>query len=105
MKNQITARQKELLTIIYDFIKASGYPPTLGDMKKHLGVSSNQSALDLLEKLKDLKMIKKDESTARSLAILPAGYKLLGKNLREAVAVVVPFKGYIAAGEPIEAVE
>lgn len=99
MKSKITPRQKELLTIIYDFIKASGYPPTLGDMRERLVVSSNQSVLDLLEKLKELKMIKKDESTARSISILPAGYKLLGKNL------MVPFLGATSAGLPMEALE
>ena len=54
MKNEIiTKRQKELLEIIYKYIKETSYPPTFEDMRERLNVSSNQSIMDLLKKLKD----------------------------------------------------
>lgn len=98
MKSIITERQKELLRVIYDFIKSTGYPPTFEEMRENLGVSSNQSIIDLLEKLKKAAVIKK-ETGARTLAILPLGYETLGKSK------LVPFLGAATAGAPAEAIE
>ena len=52
MQKPITQRQKELLEVIYTHIRDTGYPPTFEEMRENLGVSSNQSVIDLLEKLK-----------------------------------------------------
>lgn len=98
MKTIVTKRQKELLRVIYDFIKSTGYPPTFEEMRANLGVSSNQSIIDLLEKLKKARAIKK-ETGARTLAILPFGYEVL------AVSRLAPFSGATTAGAPIEAIE
>jgi|ERR1051326_2679813 repressor LexA len=99
MKNQITKRQNELLTIIYDFIRNSGYPPTLEEMRENLGVASNQSILDLLDKLAQQKLINKQEGIARSVTILPQAYKIL--NLPPLIETV----GMATAGIPMEAVQ
>ena len=79
MNLPITKRQKDMLSILYSYIKDTGYPPTFGEMKDRLGVASNQSVVDLLNKLEAKKIIKKGGSTARSIAILPLGYELLGR--------------------------
>lgn len=99
MINGPTKRQKELLAIIYRFIRDTGYPPTLEEMKGDLGVVSNQSVLDLLQKLVFQKLIKKQEGVARSINILPTGYQIL--NLQ----ALVPSIGVATAGIPMEAVE
>jgi len=98
-KNNITKRQKELLSIIYQYIKDTGYPPTFEEMRESLAVSSNQSVIDHLSKLEEQKVIKRTESTARSIAILPLGYEILGKP------VLAAFLGATSAGAPVEAVE
>ena len=98
MENTVTERQKQLLEVIYDFIKSTGYPPTFEEMRENLGVSSNQSIADLLEKLKKSNVIKK-ETGARTLAILPLGYEILG------MPKIVPFLGVTTAGMPAEAIE
>lgn len=97
MKNIVTERQKQLLKVIYDFIKSTGYPPTFEEMRENLGVSSNQSIADLLEKLKKSSVIKKDTG-ARTLAILPLGYEILGAPR------LAPFLGITTAGMPAEAI-
>lgn len=101
MKKQtkITPRQKDLLFIIYNYIKSEGYPPTFEEMRERLKVVSNQSVIDLLMKLDKNKYIKKNESIARSIAILPLGYEILGKPL------LAPFLGITSAGAPINAIE
>lgn len=95
MKKPITARQKQLLEVIYHFISDTGYPPTFEEMRGNLNVSSNQSIIDLLEKLKQGGYLKRDEG-ARSIAVLPLGYEILGKPL------LAPFLGAASAGTPLE---
>lgn len=99
MNGKITKRQKDLLEIIYKYIKDSGYPPTFEEMREKLKVSSNQSVIDLLVKLKKQKYIKRSESVARSIAILPLGYKVLGEPL------LAPILGVTTAGLPLEPIE
>ena len=96
---QATKRQKELLGVIYDYFKNTGYPPTFEEMRETLGVSSNQSIIDLLQKLSDQKLVKKDESMARGLSILPLGYNLLERP------PLVQFAGVAAGGAPIHSFE
>lgn len=98
MKYAITARQKELLSIIYEYIKSTGYPPTYSEMRERLGVSSNQSVIDLIEKLRNASFIRKSEAAARGLTILPRGYEALGKP------ALAPFLGATSAGVPVESI-
>jgi len=98
-RNTITKRQKELLSIIYTYIKNQGYPPTFEEMREKLRVISNQSVIDLLKKLEEKKIIKRSQSIARSIAILPLGYKTLKKPL------LAPFLGITSAGSAINAIE
>jgi len=99
MENTITERQKELLEVIYSYIKDTGYPPTFEEMRNGLKVSSNQSIIDLLEKLKNKRLIQRNESAARGISILPASYEILGKP------PLVAFLGFTAAGAPLETIE
>ena len=98
MKSSITKRQIDLLTVIYQYIRSTGYPPTFEEMRKNLGVSSNQSVLDLLYKLENNGLVRKREGSARGLSLLPAAYKVLGEP------PLVPFAGFTSAGAPIEAI-
>ena len=79
MELAVTTRQKELLSVVYEFIKDTGFPPTIAEMREKLGVSSNQSILDLLEKLSQKAFVKRSEGNARNVTILPRGYKELGE--------------------------
>lgn len=99
MKNEATKRQIDLLTVIYQYIKSTGFPPTFEEMRENLGVSSNQSIIDLLYKLEKRGLIKKSEGFARGLSLLPAAYKALGKPS------LAPFFGLTSAGTPMEAIE
>ncbi len=99
MEKQVTERQKELLTTIYEHIKNSGYPPTFEEMREKLDVSSNQSIIDLLEKLKGASLIKRNESAARGISILPLGYEVLDRP------PLVGILGVTSAGAPIHSIE
>ena len=98
MQKQIAPRQKQLLTILYNYISNSGYPPTFEEMRQDLDVSSNQSVIDLLKKLQDAGHIRKEVSQARGITILPLGYEALGHP------PLAPFVGATSAGVPVQAV-
>ncbi len=99
MNRGVTKRQRDLLAIIYQYIKSSGYPPTFEEMRESLGVSSNQSVIDLLNKLEEKSLIKRSESAARGIAILPLGFESLGSP------PLVAFLGVTTAGLPVEPIE
>lgn len=88
-----------MLSIIYNYIKDTGYPPTFEEMRVLLGVSSNQSVIDLLNHLEKKKVIKRNESAARGIAILPLGYDALEEK------PLVPFLGMSHTGAPIDVFE
>lgn len=96
---KVTKRQRDLLTILYKYIRDTGYPPTFEEMRESLRVTSNQSVIDLLNHLEDKKLIKRKEGIARSIAILPLGYEALGKP------PLAPFLGVTTAGIPVESLE
>lgn len=98
MRNGVTERQKNLLSAIYEHIVNTGYPPTFEEMREAIGVSSNQSILDLLEKLQLRGLVKKD-SGSRSIAILHLGYEVLGRP------ALAPILGTTTAGLPAESIE
>lgn len=98
-KTVLTERQKQLLEVIYKYIENAGYPPSFEEMKENLDVVSNQSIIDLLTKLEDKKAIRRNESQARGIVILPFGYKFLGKS------PLTPFLGVSHAGSPIVVTE
>ncbi len=92
MKNYLTQKQKKVLEIIYNSIYASGFPPTLADLKEDMGVVSNQAVLNFLEILEKKECIKREEGQARSITILPLGYREIEKE------PLVRMAGYSAAG-------
>ena len=83
---------------MYDFCADTGYPPSFEEMRENMGVASNQSIADLLEKLHRDGYIKKG-SGARSLAVLPLGYEVIGRP------ALAPVLGTTTAGLPAESIE
>lgn len=95
---KITKRQKQLLEIIYNYIETTGYPPTFEEMRESLGVVSNQSIIDLIDKLKHGRWVSRNEG-ARSINILPFGYKIINKP------PLIALVGTVSAGIPLESIE
>ncbi len=95
----ITTRQKQLLQIIYDWLKSEDLVPSFEEMKNELGVSSNQAVLDLLEKLEEKKMIKRNEGIARSISILQKGFDALE------VKPILKIEGQAPCGALVEVFE
>lgn len=97
--DKITARQAEVLKLIYKSISDSGYPPTLAELRDEMAVSSNQAVLDILKILEDKGYIEKEEGMARGLRILDKGIQELG------LKQMAPVVGVSTAGPYMQAYE
>lgn len=96
MERKITEKQKNVLELIYENIRDSGFPPTLADLRESLDLVSNQAVLNYLNSLEEKGLIQRGEGQARGIKITPLGFKILGKDK------FVPIAGVAAAGPFIE---
>ena len=99
MLKPITKRQKEVLDFIKRFIGNNGYPPTLEEMCEALDLSAVSTAHQHIKALISKGHLKKEGNLARAIEINEPTIQL-DENLIE-----LPLLGFIAAGEPIEAIE
>ena len=99
MIKNITPKQKKTLEIIYNYIKDTGFPPSLADLREELAVISNQSVLNFLDILEKNGYIERLGGQARGIKILPLGYKILDKNQ------LIPVVGTSSAGPFIESLD
>lgn len=90
----LTKKQKKVLDYLRSYSKKYGFSPSHEEVRKHLKLASVSTAHHYLKMLEDKKYIKREKKTAR--AVLLDSVESL---------VSIPFKGYIAAGQPIEAIE
>ena len=98
---KLTRRQDEILTFIKEYIVSHGFPPTVREIGKALGVSSPATIHAHLANLQDKKVIKKDSSKNRAIELLVDNeFALKNEDVTK-----VPLLGKITAGNPIEAIE
>lgn len=96
---KLTNRQKEVLDYIKNYVAKHGYPPTVREIGKALGLNSPATIQSHILALESKGYIKKTNSKYRSLEIVGTN-----EYLKEDV-VEVPLLGKITAGSPIEAIE
>ncbi len=90
----LTKKQKKFLDFIQAFSAKKGYSPSHEEIRKHFKLASVSTVSHYVRVLQEKGYLEREKNVARSVKV--------GKQ--EGV-VNVPFKGYIAAGEPIEAIE
>lgn len=78
MKQEITARQKEILGFIAEFGQENGYPPSLRDIASHFGISSTNGVAGHLEALVTKNFLSKESNSSRTLTITEKGWSVLG---------------------------
>ena len=97
----LTKRQEEILTYIKKYIVSHGYPPTVREIGKDLGVSSPATIHTHLNNLETKGFIKKEETKNRAIELLVDNEF----DIKQESSVEVPLLGKITAGSPIEAIE
>lgn len=90
----LTKKQKRVLDFIEFYTHKHGLSPSHDEMRKHLKLSSVSTVNHYMKILQEKGYINREKNTARSVEI--------GK--KESI-MNIPFKGYIAAGQPIEVIE
>src|SRR3989344_4541387 len=90
----LTKKQKKVLDFIEFYTQKHGLSPSHDEMRKHLKLSSVSTVNHYMKILQEKGYINREKNTARSVEI--------GK--KESI-MNIPFKGYIAAGQPIEVIE
>src|SRR5919106_487829 len=95
----LTKRQREIFDFISRYLKQHGYPPTVREIGKAVGLHSSSTVHAHLSKLESLGVVKRDPSKPRALEVMVQRAK---KAVRPAG---LPLVGHVAAGEPILAEE
>lgn len=107
---ELNKREKAILKFIEKQVNEKGYPPSVREIGKAVGLSSTATVHGYIAKLSDKGYIKKEDQKGRTLKLLKGGLDENAKTLDKPVynsreMVDVPIVGRIAAGEPILAVE
>ena len=107
---ELNKREKDILKFIETELNENGYPPSVREIGKAVGLSSTATVHGYLAKLTKKGYIKKEDQKGRTLRVLKGGLADNEKpspkplyNGRELVDV--PVIGKITAGAPILAVE
>ena len=109
-KIDLNKREKDILEFIEDQVNKNGYPPSVREIGKAIGLSSTATVHSYLAKLEEKGFIKKESQKGRTLKLLK-NKKGKSKEIEnkdyylEKELVKVPILGKITAGEPILAVE
>ncbi|HOG45776.1 MAG TPA: transcriptional repressor LexA [Anaerolineae bacterium] len=92
----LTARQKRMLEYIREHLQETGYPPTIREIGREVGISSTSVVNYNLNVLQQKGYIQRSRETSR-------GLRLVGGEGAPAVCAeyAVPVMGTIAAGEPL----
>ena len=98
----LTRRQDEILNFIKEYIVSHGYPPTIREIGKAMGVNSPATIHAHLNNLEKKGVIKKDDSKNRAIELLVENEFA---HSQSDLTVEVPLLGKITAGSPIEAIE
>lgn len=99
----LTARQREVLDFIRQFMTKAGYPPTVREIGAHFGFVP-RSVFDHLKALERKGYLRRDAAKSRSLQILEAAPAALGTRHSTIGAPPyreLPILGRVAAGQPL----
>jgi repressor LexA len=99
LAKELTKRQREIFDYISRYLSRHGYPPTVREIGKAVGLHSSSTVHAHLSKLESLGVVKRDPSKPRALEVMVQRAK---KAVRPAG---LPLVGQVAAGSPILAEE
>ena len=107
---ETTRKEKAILKFIEEQVIENGYPPSVREIGKAIGLSSTATVHAYLAKLEKQGFIKKEDKKGRTLKVIKGtdGEPLKRENKNfyaQREMVDVPVIGKITAGQPILAVE
>ena len=108
----LTKRQQEIFDFIKQYSNKHGYPPTVRDIGKAVGLASSSTVHAHLANLERLGLLRRDPTKPRAIELLDrvrgdveAAVETVADSVRNAVRPGLPLVGHVAAGQPILAEE
>jgi repressor LexA len=98
----LTTRQQEIIDFIRRYGAEHGYPPTVRDIGKAVGLASSSTVHQHLANLEQRGLLRRDPSKPRALELLDRAVQSAARALRPAG---LPVLGTVAAGQPMLAEE
>jgi repressor LexA len=95
----LTKRQQEIFDFVRRYVGEHGYPPTVRDIGKAIGLTSSSTVHAHLANLEKLGVVKRDPTKPRALEVL------VNKARGAVVQGGLPLVGQVAAGSPVLAEE
>jgi len=97
----LTKRQQEIFDFIKRYSAKYGYPPTVRDIGKAVGLASSSTVHAHLANLERIGLLRRDPSKPRAIEMLDKA----AAGMRQLVRPGLPLVGQVAAGQPILAEE
>ena len=105
----LTKRQQEITDFIRRYSDLNGYPPTVRDIGKAVGLASSSTVHAHLSNLEKLGVLRRDPTKPRAMELLDRATRGAGSAVPGALGKVtprgLPLVGAVAAGSPILAEE
>ena len=108
----LTKRQQEIFDFIKRYSAKYGYPPTVRDIGKAVGLASSSTVHAHLANLERLGLLRRDPTKPRAIELLDrvrgdveGAVGTMAENVRSLVRPGLPLVGQVAAGQPILAEE
>jgi repressor LexA len=96
---KLTKRQQEIFDFVKRYAGEHGYPPTVRDIGKAIGLTSSSTVHAHLANLEKLGVLRRDPTKPRAIEVL------VGKAKAAARPSGLPVVGQVAAGQPVLAEE
>lgn len=96
---ELTSRESRILEFIRKKIWEDGFPPTVREIGKAVGLRSTSTVHGYLSRLEELGIIKKDPSSSRAIEVVDEN------SWHKKKMIPMPLVGAVRAGEPIYADE
>ena len=103
----LTKKQKELFDFLSSYISQNDISPSFEEMKEAVNLKSKSGIHRLITSLEQRGFIKRLKHKARAMEITKIfpNQNLKFNNQNQSLQTEIPLLGYIAAGDPIEAIE
>jgi len=97
----LTKRQQEIFDFIRRYSDINGYPPTVRDIGKAVGLASSSTVHAHLANLEKIGLLRRDPTKPRAIELLDRA----AAGMRSFVKPGLPLVGQVAAGQPVLAEE
>jgi repressor LexA len=97
----LTKRQQEIFEFIKRYSDSNGYPPTVRDIGKAVGLASSSTVHAHLANLEKIGLLRRDPTKPRAIELLDRATA----GVRNLVRPGLPLVGQVAAGQPLLAEE